>query len=45
VRAKAWALSEELFAESKKIILGEEKTLGEEFFTESIFTTLSEDIF
>jgi hypothetical protein len=34
VRAKAWALGEDLFAESKKI-LGKEKTLSEEFFAKS----------
>jgi hypothetical protein len=48
-----WALGEELFAESQKKIfsaknktLGEDKkTLGEEFFSESISSTLDEDFF
>jgi hypothetical protein len=50
-RASPWALGEELFAESqqkfsaKNSSLRAKKTLGEEFFVESISSALSKEIF
>jgi hypothetical protein len=51
-RSSPWALGEGLFAESQKKFLAENKILGakkiilgEEFFVESISTTLGEEIF